>query len=68
MLGSVLGTPAIVPRTASQDIRLCRAVRAGLEAGRLWSGGGLLLFSEDLRWGKQVYRSQKLPKLGGVTG
>jgi hypothetical protein len=67
VVGSVFGTTVFDPRAASQDTGLRRAVRAGLAAGRLWCGGGCLLFPQDLDWGKQVYRTQRFPELAAVA-
>jgi len=58
-LDRIFGTPVIDLDNAPQDTSLRRAIIAHMKAGGRWRSTGALIFSEDLNWGKQVYRSGK---------
>lgn len=56
-------------RQAPRETTLQRAILEVLEAGRepVVGGGGCFLLPDDLRWGGQVYRNQRLPaELGWI--
>ena len=48
---------------APQDTRLRQAIVAFARKGGRLRGGGSVLFGEDLEWGKQVYRTDRLSDL-----
>jgi len=60
VVGQAFGSPLIDLQSAKANTALQRAVLQYIKNGALWCGGGSVLFSEDMSWGKQVYRSQLL--------
>lgn len=54
----VFGTKPENPDAAPRDTSLRRAILDHARKGGRWRSGGMFLLCEDLKWGKQVYRSR----------